>query len=694
MRASVKVWAILCMVILLGGIIIYLVYLPQTKVEGHMFYSVGFVEYSYTAELLASIDVNVTDVAAEPISEYLFGKFLEHHGSSSFAGCIYHGIWAQILDNPGFEKREFFGLTGINETVAYRWERFGDGQVIYGLSSESIGPGTSQLIRVNSLLTQKVGIRQSIYMPLHRTKGYNLSLWLRGKADRLLITVETTQQTVLAEALVEDISAEWTKYELNLTISDSEHFGELLLFSLTLDSPGYVNIDNCFLFPDDNIDGFDPDVIRMLRESGIKMIRWPGGNFASQYHWKDGVGPIEKRSIRLNEAWNIPEYNHVGTDEFIRFCKLVGAEPLICVNAGDGTPEEAADWVEYCNGDLNTTYGRLRAENGHPEPYNVKYWEIGNELYGSWQRGYCTAEQYAERYERFHRAMSAKDPNIKFIANGGWDRAMVWREWYPWDTALINRNGEKVRSLSRHYLIWVGNTETDYLRAVAYTFWLRNHLDDIRTELKKRLSDPKIAITEIQGGRDLDISETLLEALFYSGLMNSAINMHGFIEIVTHSSLMWFGGGLRKEREITYQTPASLAQQIYSMQPGRWPVRIKVLTPTFNVSSAPPEIPAVMNVPFIDAVGLINENRNSLSLIITNFHPSQDIRTSIRLHSFTAERSVSVRTLNGAHYLSKNSWNNREEIKIRSAEVEMQGNNFDYILPAHSITLFIFQKAA
>ena len=643
----------------------------------------------------AVIEVYAANVSYKPISKYLFGKFLEHHGGGDLVGCIYHGIWAQILDNPSFEESQFFGVPLSTRAkyryIAYRWKKFGSGNVTYSLEKDCVGSGTSQRISVFSLDTPRVGIQQSIYMPLHREDNYQLSLWVKGEAERLLITVETTTGDVLAEVIIDDIRQQWTKLSVNLTVNKGGvSRGQLLIFKLALDEPGYVMIDHCFLFPADNIEGFDPDVIKLLREMKPTIIRWPGGNFASQYHWKDGVGPVEDRPIRLNKAWNIVEYNYVGTDEFIKFCRLVGAEPLICVNAGDGTPEEAAQWVEYCNGDLNTTYGKLRAENGHPEPYNVTFWEIGNELYGSWQIGHCTAEQYAVRYERFYEAMTKVDPNIKLIANGGWDRTVMGNEWRYWDIALIERNGDKVRSLSRHYLIWVGPTGNDYLNAMAYPFWLRNHLNETREELKKYLSDPKIAITELQGARDLDLSQTLIEALFYSGIINTAINLDGFVEIITHSSLMWFGGGIRKEREIVFPTAAYYAQKLYATQPGRWPVRVKISTPMFNVLEVPPEVPAVKNAPYVDAVALLNDDRSVLSLIVTNFHPTEPIEATITLHNFTIKEPIKIKTLTGPNYLVRNTWSNPEAVKITESEIEASGEKLKYILPAHSITLFLF----
>ena len=134
------------------------------------------------------------------------------------------------------------------------------------------------------------------------------------------------------------------------------------------------------------------------------FLRWPGGNVAQDYHWAWGVGPRDQRPIWVNLSWkNEPEPGDIGTDEFIALSRRVGAEPSITVNVeGRGaTAEEAAAWVEYCNGSATSRYGAMRAANGHPEPYGVKYWELGNEIWGDWVRGHSDAATYARHYVRY-----------------------------------------------------------------------------------------------------------------------------------------------------------------------------------------------------------------------------------------------------------------------------------------------------
>ncbi|MEM2527224.1 MAG: alpha-L-arabinofuranosidase C-terminal domain-containing protein, partial [Candidatus Bathyarchaeia archaeon] len=165
-----------------------------------------------------------------------------------------------------------------------------------------------------------------------------------------------------------------------------------------------------------NEDGLRRDVVEAFKSVRAPIIRWPGGCFADAYHWEDGIGPVNLRPRRLNIWWGGEESNEFGTDEFIKLCRVVGAEPYICVNVGSGSPSEALAWLEYCNYVGNTKYARLRAENGHPEPYNVIYWGVGNENWGC--GGSFDPVYYAWEYRRFATFLKQADPRIKLIVCG------------------------------------------------------------------------------------------------------------------------------------------------------------------------------------------------------------------------------------------------------------------------------------
>ncbi|MGC8627535.1 MAG: alpha-N-arabinofuranosidase [Acidimicrobiales bacterium] len=177
--------------------------------------------------------------------------------------------------------------------------------------------------------------------------------------------------------------------------------------------------------------GYRQDVLELLRPLGISVLRWPGGNFASTYHWADGVGPRSARPRRANLAWGGEEPNSFGTDEFLGYCAELGASPYICLNMGSGSLQEALDWVEYCNATTRSYWAGQRRANGHEEPYGVTYWGLGNEMYGDWQVGQMTVEEYVATAARWAKALRRVSPGLKLVSCG-------LNGWSDWDSAVID----------------------------------------------------------------------------------------------------------------------------------------------------------------------------------------------------------------------------------------------------------------
>jgi alpha-N-arabinofuranosidase len=174
-----------------------------------------------------------------------------------------------------------------------------------------------------------------------------------------------------------------------------EHMGRAVYQGVF--DPGCVHADE---------DGFRTDVLAALRRLRMTVLRYPGGNFASGYHWLDGLGPAEKRPVTRELAWQSIEPNTFGTEEFMHLCSKMDWAPMLTVNLGTGTPEEARNWVEYCNAPTGTRYADLRLRNGSPSPHNVKLWCLGNEMDGPWQLGHVPAEQYAIRAQQAAKLMA------------------------------------------------------------------------------------------------------------------------------------------------------------------------------------------------------------------------------------------------------------------------------------------------
>ena len=191
---------------------------------------------------------------------------------------------------------------------------------------------------------------------------------------------------------------------------------------------GTFRIGTLSLMPADNIKGWRSDVVALLKELDSPIYRWPGGNFVSGYNWRDGIGEQDKRPPRKNPAWKGIEHDDVGIHEFMDLMGLIGAEPYVAINTGRGTIEEAAAEVEYFNGSADTPMGKLRAQNGHPEPWGVKWWAVGNEMFGDWQLGHIPLAEYVKKHNLVAEAIWKVDPNAKLVGVGSvgkWSETML-----------------------------------------------------------------------------------------------------------------------------------------------------------------------------------------------------------------------------------------------------------------------------
>jgi alpha-N-arabinofuranosidase len=268
------------------------------------------------------------------------------------------------------------------------------------------------------------------------------SLWARGSAPDGLLARLVHGNRTLAEQKLDAPGRNWTEltFQLRPQVSDANATLQVLV-----NGKADVAIDQISMMPHSwkAQGGFRPDLLDAVAQIKAPIIRWPGGCFASPYRWKDGIGPQHARRVTRRELWDDLDINSLGTDEFIALCRKVGAEPLIVVNIG--TPQwnvdadtydflqDALDWIEYCNGPADSRWGKVRAANGHPEPYNVKYWEIDNE---TWAMGAAI--------KRFAPAMRQADPSVKLAACGS------NRFDLNWNRRVIEGTGERFDYISIH----------------------------------------------------------------------------------------------------------------------------------------------------------------------------------------------------------------------------------------------------
>jgi len=212
-------------------------------------------------------------------------------------------------------------------------------------------------------------------------------------------------------------------------------------------------------------DGIRSDVVSALRRLNMTAMRYPGGNFASGYHWEDGIGPLDKRPTVRELAWQSIEPNRFGTDEYIRLCRKMDWMPMLTVNLGTGTPEEARNWVEYCNAQAGTRYADLRAGHGHTEPHEVGLWCLGNEMDGPWQLGHVPAEHYVIRAQQAAKMMKDVDSRIELVVCGSSGISMP--TYMEWDRQVLEYLGDFVDYISLHR--YVGNRDQDTPDYLAIT---------------------------------------------------------------------------------------------------------------------------------------------------------------------------------------------------------------------------------
>jgi len=213
--------------------------------------------------------------------------------------------------------------------------------------------------------------------------------------------------------------------------------------------------------PIPNTHGFRNDLIAALRKIKPPVIRWPGGCFADDYHWQDGIGPRASRPRRINIHWGeVIETNEVGTHEFVEFCKLVGAEPYFCGNVGSGTPRELRDWVEYCNFPGDSSWARLRASNGSPDPMNIEYWGVGNENLGC--GGNFSPEDYCTEYRRFASFMRGFGKKLYLIACGPSGNDLRWTNRFFEKLRHDYWDFQNIRGYAAHYYCGTAGNATEY----------------------------------------------------------------------------------------------------------------------------------------------------------------------------------------------------------------------------------------
>lgn len=436
------------------------------------------------------IDVNAT----ESFSPYIFGHNLEHTRSA-----VNGGLSAQMLKN-----RKFAGKPQPNQGICMHWNPIGERVLFVKSDGEAYtkhiclpnmhrGNERSAQVIQNLIEGQTAGMSQG-NIALEGGRTYELRTVTRvSKPVSLKVELsslsgnEVYASHVLSLAPADD----WVTSIFELTPSATD---ARACIRYTFTEQAELLFGALSLMPKDNFHGMRRDVVGLLKQIGPRLIRWPGGNFAGEYRWKDGLLPPDQRAPlqAFTEIESQPhndgyDYHEINTDDFIALCREVGAEPMVTINLAWQSAEESAQWVEYCNGAADTEYGKLRAERGHPEPYNVHFWSLGNEMGYGHMEGPDNPKSYTEYALRHADAMLAVTPSLELFASGPYPND----DWAANSAAAMS---DKVKYISLHqYLLPPGGVHyaspeaarKTYEGTVQNVFAVREHAQRMRSSLDK-----------------------------------------------------------------------------------------------------------------------------------------------------------------------------------------------------------------
>ncbi|RWA04060.1 hypothetical protein EKO27_g11045 [Xylaria grammica] len=401
--------------------------------------------------------------------------------------------------------------------------------------------------------------------------------------------------------------------------------------------------------------GFRKDVLEALRELDVPVIRYPGGNFCATYHWQDGVGPRDKRPSRPELAWLGTETNQFGTDEFMAWLSVLSeglpegkrVEPYMCLNMGTGTLDEALAWVEYCNGTRDTYYANLRRANGHPEPYRVKYWALGNEVWGPWQIEQMTAEDYAKKAFQWTKALRLLDPDIVLVLCGQDGTA-------SWDHTVLQA------------CVPVVDMHSIHVYTAAGTSHIKNVTAPLAAERAIRITASLIELARIERGvPGAEETYTLSDALAVAVWLNVFVRQSRYIGMANIAQTVNVISPLMttppRHRQAVHLVAAPPLLQVHARLDRRHPC-------------APAHVSAA-----VDEQGYV-------SLAVVNISETEDFDAELR---GVAGKDVTVYTVNAPQATATNT-EGKEEVSLAESTWKGEGG---YKFPKHSFTMLRWKSS-
>ena len=640
----------------------------------------------------AQIEVHITRPASpKVIPASVFGSFLEPIGKST-----YGGLWADALENPSFEDglwsagnivnmlRERPELRRASQLgIPLPWEPLDQAQGTRYLPVWGDAANSTRSLLIMSLPGKEVGIRQMVYLPVHRELTYTGSVWLKHMEGPASVTVSLRTHdhgdSILATQSLNAAATAWTKYTFQLVLKPGQVAPlDPVDFVIALNNDARVEVDQASLMPADNVDGMDPDVIAMARDLHSPLIRF-GGNFTSAYDWKDGIGPRDKRVSKLNLSWGIPEYNSFGTDEFLEFCKLIHAQPQIALNLGTDTPQKAGAWVQYVDQQWGNHKGGL-------------LWELGNELWGDFQVGYPSLERVAEKTRNVSEAVRKVDPTARLIATGADED-----HFHDWNAAQLTNPPGTFDYLSTHFVVNDSVQMPDStpqfrtMASLALPIGLEKQMHAIHEQIQQspHRDHVKTAFTEwlmISGSHTGLHFANMGGALFAGGFLNMIIRNSDIVPISDMTGIMEFGGIWSKRGQV-YGAPAYWVLREYANAQPRTLLTVQSNSPAYSVTQGVRRLPEIENVPYLDVVAAESAGGKSLILLCVNRHLTQSLTASFDLASLGSKGgSAKVTTLAADSILTENDAKDPNKVKPVTRTEAVHGA-FTHKFPNASVTV-------
>jgi alpha-N-arabinofuranosidase len=438
-------------------------------------------------------------------------------------------------------------------------------------------------------------------------------------------------------------------------------------------------------------DGYRRDVLEAVRKLNVTILRWPGGNFSSNYMWKDGIGPRDQRPARLEMAWGTVESNRFGTHEFLKYTELLGTEPYICANLGTGTWNDAQQWVEYCNSPEDTAMTRLRRQNGRHAPWKVTYWGLGNEMDGPWQMGHRSAEDYGKFALEAAKLMKWTDPNVKLIAAGSSNYGAT-ADWTGWNRTVLEYLKHHVDFLSLHR--YVGNADNDYYDFLASSLDLSDKIETaegiIRASLSGQPSSRKIYIAfdewnvwyrargnSQRGRRILEERYDLEDALVVATFLNAFVNHSRIVKIANMAQLVNVIAPIFNNEKGLFLQTIYYPLQLFANNTRGKALELLVEAPKYKTKRYD-------EVSYLDASA--GYDSGSLVLNVVNRHRDQPIDAEVLIEDKNFSGEVTVTEVNGPGLKSENDFGSTT-VQPKETSATPQGNTLHHRFAPHSYTM-------